>query len=98
MRSFSSLTFQTRRSGARSKREDWLMALAAEMIHDPGNQRQREAHQKAGHDRKVKAAVPALIGNVSGQAAEPERQARAEQEQSAGSDQHHADRQEQLPE
>src|SRR5580693_8454878 len=70
--SVSSLTFQTRRCGARSKSEDWLISSAAEGIHDPHDERKSHAQQDAGDDREIETAVAALVGNVARQAAQPE--------------------------
>src|SRR5580658_9597243 len=98
MRSVISLTSQMCRAGARSKRDDWLMDLTAEIIHDPENQREREAQNNAGDNRKIKSSMAALIGDVSGKAAEAKRKTRAEKQERAGSDKQDADDEQQLSE
>src|SRR5579863_5950571 len=88
--SVSSLTFQTRRCGARSNREDWFMSLAAVRIHDPHDERQTRAQQDAGDNREIEAAMTALIGDIARQTAQPKRQPRAEEQRSPGANQHDA--------
>src|ERR1700751_524707 len=83
MRSVSSLTFHTRRSGIRLKSEAWLIVLAPEQIYNPENQRERDAQHNAGHDRKIDAAVLALIGDITGQTSKPKWQSSAEGKKSA---------------
>jgi hypothetical protein len=52
----------------------WRGALAAEEIDDPEKQREADAQNNARDDRKIKASVAALVGDVAGQAAEAERE------------------------
>src|SRR5579863_10309021 len=72
------------------------MALAAEVIHNPENQRKSHAQDDASNNRKVEAAVAALIGDIAGQAAEPKRKPRAEHQQSTGANKHDAYNQQQF--
>jgi hypothetical protein len=47
------------------------MVLAPEQIYNPENQRECDAQYNAGHDRKIKAAVLALVDDIAGKASEP---------------------------
>src|ERR1700683_4465356 len=96
MRSVSSLTFQICLSGARSKRDGWLMALASEQIHNPEKQRKSEAHDHAGGNREIETPVSALIGNIAGQATQAKWQPPAKDQKGACADQHDADNEQQL--
>src|SRR5271156_4971627 len=88
MRAVSSLTFQVRRSGIKLKSVVWLMALSAEMIHNPHQQTQNHAQQNARHHRKIKTSISPLINNIAGQASQPEWQSAAECQQRPHASEH----------
>src|SRR5271155_1824794 len=88
MRAVSSLTFQVRRSGIKLKSDVWLMALSAEMIHNPKQQTQNHAQQNARHNRKIRTSIPPLIHNIARQAPQPERQFSTKYQQRPHSSQH----------
>src|SRR5271163_1422103 len=81
MRAVSSLTFQVRRSGIKLKSDVWLMALSAEMIHNPQQQSQNHAQQNARHHRKIKAAISSLANNIARQTSQPKWQSAAQCQQ-----------------
>src|SRR5580704_17515098 len=83
MRAVSSLTFQVRRSGIKLKSDVWLMALSAEMIHNPHQQTQNRTQQNARHHRKIKTPIPPLINNIARQTPQPKRQSSAKCQQRA---------------
>src|SRR5580658_9535834 len=97
MRAVSSLTFQVRRSGIKLKSDVWLMALSAEMIHNPQQQTQNHAQQNARHHRKIKTSIPPLINNIARQASQPKRQLSAQHEQRAHACQHNSQHNQKLP-
>jgi hypothetical protein len=74
------------------------MVLAPEQIYNPENQRKRDAQHNASHDRKVEAAVLALICDIAGQASEPKWQSSAEGKKSAYNHESDSTKDEQLPE
>jgi hypothetical protein len=59
------------------------MVLAPEQIYDPKNQRECDAEHDASDDRKIEAAVLALIGDIAGQTSKPKWQSSAEGKKSA---------------
>ena len=89
--SVSSLTFQTRRCGARSKSNVWLIGLAAEEIHDPEQKREDSTEEQASNDWKIEAAVSSLVGDVARQAAEAKGQSRSEEQECSYYNQNDAD-------
>ncbi len=52
--------------------------LATERIYNPENQRERSAQHDTSDDRKIEAAIFALIGDIAGKASEAKRQSSAE--------------------
>src|SRR5271156_4471146 len=88
MRAVSSLTFQVRRYGIKLKRDVWLMASSAEMIHNPQQQTQNHAQQNARHHGKIKTSSASLINNFARQAPQPKWQFSAERQQRAHAKQH----------
>jgi hypothetical protein len=75
------------------------MVLAAEEIHDPENQRKRDAHYDACNHRKIEAATVApVIGNVSGQMAQPEGKLHAKHHRYPCAGKNSADNEQQLSE
>jgi hypothetical protein len=74
------------------------MVLAPEQIYNPENQRKRDAQHNASDDRKVEAAVLALICDIAGQASEPKWQSSAEGKKSAYDHECDSTKDEQLPE
>jgi hypothetical protein len=48
------------------------MKLAPEQIYDPHEYGERQTHDNAGHDRKIKGAVAAWHNDVTGQTSKPE--------------------------
>src|ERR1700730_11220766 len=97
MRAVSSLTFQVRRSGIKLKSEVWLMALSAEMIHNPHQQAQNHAQKNARHHRKIKTSIPPLINNIARQTSQPKRQFSAERQQRAHACQRNSQHDQNLP-
>jgi hypothetical protein len=97
MRAVSSLTFQVRRSGIKLKSDVWLMALSAEMIHDPQQQAQHHAQQNARHHRKIKTSIPSLICNIARQTPQPKWQLPSEREQRPHAYQHDSHHKKELP-
>jgi hypothetical protein len=63
---------------------------AAEEIHDPENKGESHAEKNAGDDRKIKAAVAAVVGDVAGKAAEAERKFRTGEKESTRDDEDNA--------
>ncbi len=66
------------------------------MIHEI--QSERHAQKNASDGRKIKAAVFALVGDVSGQAPQPERKFRSGEQERAGNNQHHTEDQQHFAE
>src|SRR5580658_7910110 len=97
MRAVSSLTFQVRRSGIRLKSDVWLMALSAEMIHNPKQQTQNRAQQNASHHRKIKTAISPLIHNIARQASQPKGQFSIKCQQRANARQHNSQHDQNFP-
>src|SRR6266481_5618614 len=56
-------------------------ASSAKYIDDPGEKREREAHNQAGNNRKVESCVATLVDDVAGQPAQSERKLRAKNQQ-----------------
>jgi len=74
------------------------MVLAPEQIYNPENQRKRDAQHNASDDRKVEAAILALIGDIARQASELKWQSSAEGKKSAYDHESDSTKDEQLPE
>src|ERR1700722_13485881 len=74
------------------------MMSASEEINDPHDHRQRKAQNNASDDRKVEAAMAALICDIPRQPAKAERQSGSEEKQRPGPDQKDAGNEQQLAE
>jgi hypothetical protein len=72
--------------------------LATEQIYNPENQRERNAQHDASDDRKIEAAIFALISDIAGKASEAKRQSSAEKEKSADNCEGNSANEEQLAE
>jgi hypothetical protein len=72
--------------------------LAPEQIYNPENQRERDAEHDASDDRKVEAAIFALIGDIAGKASEAKWQSSAEKEKSSDDCESDSANEQQLPE
>jgi hypothetical protein len=72
--------------------------LAPEQIYNPENQRERDAEHNASDDRKIEAAIFALISDVAGKASEAERQSPAECKKCADNNEDDSSKEEKLSE
>ena len=64
------------------------MASAAEVIHEPEDRAESDTEDDASGERKIERAVSAAMDDVSGQAAEAERESGSEVKKSADDDQY----------
>jgi hypothetical protein len=56
---------------------------AAEKVHNPKDEGEGYAEQKACDDGKIEAAVPALVGDIPGKAPKPKGKLRARNKENA---------------
>jgi hypothetical protein len=72
--------------------------LSTEQIYDPKNQSERDAQHDASDDRKIEAAIFALIGDIAGQASKAKRQSPAERKKCANNNEDDSTKEEKLAE